>query len=115
MRAAMHLAILMMTVYDYFNPKKRVTMDDYEDDEETTKNTDYLLMGKEPARKRFKSMSDADIPSESLYPFDSDDEEKDEDEQRREEGYTRMTDAIEGVNTQPEQPGIITRFWNGTT
>ena len=50
-----------------------------------------------------------------MYPFDSDDEDKDEDEQRREEGYTRMTEIIEGVNTHPEQPGMIGKFWNGTT
>lgn len=127
MRAAMHLAILMMTVYDYFYPKKSLTYEDFiEQDEESkgcsgTANSDYLLMGTEKAsKKKFRSMADADLDgqhSSSLYPFDTDDEDEEEEERKNEdEGYRRMdNDPIEGVNTATEQPGIGTRFWNGAS
>lgn len=121
----MHLAILMMTVYDYFYPKRKLTTADFleEDPEanvENSTNTDSLLMGGSAPLRKFKSMADADIYANepgSLYPFESDDEdeEQNEEEKRREEGYQRMGDTIEGVNTQPEQPGIIGRVWNGAS
>ena len=101
MKAAMHLAILMMTVYDYFYPRKAPTAEDFDDEEEqpTIKNTDYLLMDGEGKQRRFKSMSDSTGNQGSLYPFDSEDEEEAE-EKKEEDGYLRMEDPIEGYSAQ---------------
>lgn len=76
MKAAVHLAILVITAYEYFFPRKAVPDEDLDEEYEPadieSKNTDSLLLGDIKLSKRFNSTVDGD--NESLFPFDNEEE-----------------------------------------
>jgi hypothetical protein len=104
MKAALHLAIFVMTVYDYMFPKKNVSAEEDEETHMGSTNKDRLL--EYTPDRQFKSMQE----TPSNFPFDSD---EDEEHKNEEEVYRMMEEPIEGYAATKEEPGLITRVWNG--
>ena len=105
MKAAVHLAIFVITVFDYFYPKKTSA----DDSDLTTHDIEdnYKLMDVD--HRRFNS-----VQERSLYPFD--DEEEEEEHKETDDDYQRIEDTVEGYATHDgEQPGLIKRVWNGAS